>query len=213
MDDVTDALPFAEQRGRIYIAPLGADPPRHYVASDPPGSAPRFVDEWPAAWILGGETDPGQCREQYDIDTERVSVDGLIEPIGYVTSRSAQWAFGLDQLATGRVPWSSLPPLPEGQVPWAPRFMLGWESLDRRSRVVARQVVHDLGTMHRPSRSSALFLTYRLEQAEKPLPPFPARPLWRRLLDRLLRRRPPARTPDLYPPFEIYRVGVRPVAT
>lgn len=200
MTRIDEPLPFTEQRGRLHIAPIGAALPLH-VAKDG-----VFGDGWPQAWIFGGETDPEQCSTRHEVDTEQIEVVLLAPLRRVVTAQTMIWTFGLDRVSTAHTPWASLPPLPESQVPGAPRFMLGWESEDKTSRVIARQVMHDLGTMHRPSRSSALFLTYRLERAEKPLSPLPTPPVWRRLLNRLLRRRPPMRIPDLHPPFEVYRV-------
>lgn len=212
MDDPT-RLPFLDKRGRLYIAPLTADLPLQFATGGVFGDEPKWYGDtrseeryggWPQAWILGGETDPEQCSARTEVDTEQIRVGEALESLRLAQEETV-WTFGLDHVNMRPTPWTSLPPLPEGQVPWAPRFMVGWESEDRTSRVIARQVVQDLGTMLRPSESSALFCTYRLEQAQKPLPPLP---VWRRLLDRLLRRRPPVRVPDLYPMFEVYQVAV-----
>lgn len=208
MDDLTDQrLPFTKQRGRLYVAPLGADLPTHYVASDPPlsGNDARFVDEWPDAWILGGETDPEQCSERYETDVESVTMRGWDKPIEQVTSRAAVWTFGMDRVNTR--PVAQLAAMSGWHFQQPPRFMLGWESEDHRSRVIARQVIHEPV----PFRKAAdrLVLTYRLEQAEKPRPPVPPPPRLR-WWQRLLRRRPVVPPPppvEYHPPSEVYTVG------
>lgn len=178
MAQITDQLlPFTEQRGQVYIAPLGAAiAPQHYVSQG------RFTDIWPDGWLLGGETNPKRCSES----------------VGYDAGTLPVWTLGVDLLPTERTPWTSLAPLPPGQESAAPRFMLGWQSTDRRSRIIARQVT----IAKTQAGKDALFLTYQLERARMHDEP-DTRPRWRRLLDRLLRRHLVTQ-PRFYPPFALY---------
>lgn len=183
-----ESLPFTETPGRLFIAPLDSDLPRHHVVSDPPGSGrnPVFVDSWPGSWLPvtppDGMTDPAECSYAEHVATESLSVRDFLEPVAVaVTARDAVMSFG---------PW-----LHDWQArsewPSSVRLMLGWEAQDRTSRMIVRQgVIDDAGS-------------FRPELSYRPTPPAPRLRWW----ERLLRPRAVVPRPEPYPLYEVYRVG------
>lgn len=192
-----EMLPFTEKPGMLFVAPLGSELPKHYVASDPPGSgqSPKFRDSWPAGWIPalppGLFTDPEKCSAtRLPVSVEHVRVVDTFDPWNPVQEDWA-WMFGRD-LAGLLQRRFAIPQRLAGEINQPPRLMVGWESIDSKDRVIVRQAFLDEDGR------------FRLEQAYPPVSPQPKRRWWQRLL-RI--KSPVVVVPKPYPPFTVYRVG------
>lgn len=101
--------PFDQDWGCLFVAPMGTTPP------DMSSLDSRFLEPWLPLWRPVGVTDPEKCR---------VSYSGS-EPPEQVT-----WSFG--EVLTNRIKaLTAVAPLS------GVRFMTGWESADRKTRLVA----------------------------------------------------------------------------
>lgn len=136
--------------GFLFWAPLASDAPTNTVA----GSV--FTDSWPVAWINLGATEDGS-KFTYDVTVEPISVAELFDPVSYrTTARAGNMAFNLASWTltnlkkvlnggtltvvsgTGATTLTSYePPDPGSEV----RCMIGWESLDATTRLVAYQTL------------------------------------------------------------------------
>lgn len=187
MSNPTDEpLPFTEKPGALFVAPLGSDMPDHTVKDG------IFVMPWPASWVhvkLPGEpyrmTDPAECSAvQQPLPAEDVRVADVFEPVrmSEPVPETWIWYFGPHLKV-----WKD-----RFHVPFTTRMMIGWESSDSRSRVIARQVV------------IANTGYCGVEVATRLTLPEPRHRWWHRLT--FWRHPEPAPT-RYYPSFEVYTVG------
>lgn len=145
----TTAVPnILSEPGFLFHAPIGSSVPTNTVA----GSV--FTDSWPVAWVNLGATEEGGTFS-YETTVEAIRVAELFDPISYATTeRTGNIAFALADVTlanlkkvlnggtltvvsgTGATTLSSYtPPAPGAEV----RCMIGWESLDATTRLVAYQ--------------------------------------------------------------------------
>lgn len=138
--------------GYLFIAPLGTALPTNTVL------ASAFTDAWASAWIPLGATEDGS-EFAYNSTVEPITVAELPDPIEYrTTGRAGRIAFNLANWTlsnmrralnggiapltptsgTGGTALGTLePPDPGDEV----RAMIGWESLDNTTRLIARQTL------------------------------------------------------------------------
>lgn len=163
--------------GYLFIAPLGTALPTNTVA----GSV--FTDPWAAAWIPLGATEDGS-EFAYSSTIEPITVAELFDPIEYrTTGRAGRIAFNLADWTlsmyrralnggiapltptsgTGATTLGTLePPDPGGEV----RSMIGWESLDNTTRLIARQTIQggEITTAFRRAPAKAVIpCTFQME--------------------------------------------------
>lgn len=138
--------------GYLFGAPLLSSVPTNTVA----GSV--FTDAWPVAWIPLGATAEGSTFA-YSSSIEAMSVAEFFDPIRYSTvSRAGSMAFALASYTlhnvkralnggmgaitptsgTGATALSLFEPVAPGS---ELRIMIGWESQDNTTRIVARQCI------------------------------------------------------------------------
>lgn len=155
--------------GYLFGAPLGTSVPTNTVA----GSV--FTDAWAAAWIPLGATAEGSTFS-YSSSIEPMSVAEFFDPIRYSTvSRTGSMAFGLASATlqrvktalnggmgvispvsgTGATTLSLFEPVTPGA---ELRIMLGWESQDNTTRIVARQCIQG-GEMAMEFKKAPAFAT------------------------------------------------------
>lgn len=137
--------------GYLFRAPIGTALPTNTVA----GSV--FTDEWAAAWIPIGATNEGSVFS-YEMTSEAIFVAELFDPVKYaVTEASGSIAFAMADWTlqklkfamnggtmtlvsgTGATALTSLEPPEPSEVL---RCMIGWQSLDNTTRIVARQCLN-----------------------------------------------------------------------
>jgi len=137
--------------GYLFRAPIGTALPTNTVA----GSV--FTDSWAAAWVPVGATEEGSTFS-YEMTSEPIRVAELFDPVAYaVTEATGSFAFSmadytLEKLkyamnggtmtlvsGTGATALTSLEPPDPADVT---RCMIGWESLDATTRIVARQCLN-----------------------------------------------------------------------
>lgn len=148
MPNTTASPTLLTDPGFLFHAPLGSTLPTNTVA----GSV--FTDSWPVAWVNLGATVEGS-EFTYDVSVEPTRVAELFDPVRYSTvERGGSIAFALASWTlanlkrvlnggtlttvsgTGATTLSSYaPPAAGAEV----RCMIGWESLDATTRLVAYQ--------------------------------------------------------------------------
>lgn len=121
---MTDSLPFTRKPGVLYMASLGAEPPERTVENG------LFVGSWPSSWVEI-QTDPANLTEPAEC-TESLIAGG-----------PATWDFGPTVRALLMWWHGQWPGRPQPGLYAAPRFLLGWESEDRKDRLAGDQVVVD----------------------------------------------------------------------
>lgn len=147
-----DSAFFLTNPGILRIAPLASTLPTNTVAGG------VFTDAWPAAWLFLGATEDGS-EFSYSTEVEAIEVAELFDPVAYATTgRAGSISFalaswcgtnyrralngGVAELTptsgTGATALYEVePPDPGNEV----RCMIGWESLDKTSRLVCRQTI------------------------------------------------------------------------
>lgn len=178
MPDPTATPNILTDPGYLFIAPLGSTMPTNTVV----GSV--FTDEWAAAWIPLGATEDGS-EFAYSSTVEPITVAELFDPVAYrTTGRTGRVAFNLADWTlsmfrraingglapitatsgTGATTLGELePPDPGTEV----RAMIGWESLDNTTRLVARQCLQggEVTSAFRRAPSKAVIpCTFQMEK-------------------------------------------------
>lgn len=137
--------------GYLFRAPLATALPTNTVT----GSV--FTDSWAAAWVPIGATSEGSTFSN-EITVEPTRVAELFDPVKYsVTEMNGSFAFAmadwtLEKLkyamnggtmtlvsGTGATALTSLEPPEPADIT---RCMIGWESLDNTTRIIARQCIN-----------------------------------------------------------------------
>jgi len=171
--------------GILWISALGTAEPT------PAGTAGKFSDVLPAAWILLGPTDEGSVFSD-SVDTDTINVAEFLSAIRtVVTGRASKLAFALASWTlsnyrramnggvaaiapTGTVgaEITSLEPPVEGS---ESRAMIMWESTDTTLRIMGRQAfqVGEVSTDFKPAPDKALIpCEYSFEQPTTGLRPW-----------------------------------------
>lgn len=164
--------------GALYIAPLATSLPTNTVVGG------VFTDAWSASWIPLGATEEGS-EFAFAIDVEAIRVAELVAPVAYRTvEQSGSIGFALASYtasnlnrafnggiaamtatsgATTTALYTVEPPEAGSEV----RAMIGWESLDRTVRLVARQTLQggEITIGHKKAPDLALIpCTFNMEQ-------------------------------------------------
>lgn len=138
--------------GFLFWAPLLSTEPTHAALA-----STYDLDVWPVAWISLGATEDGS-KFKYETTIEAVEVAEFFDPVKWsTTGRQGSFAFNLANYTLNNVKRvfnggtlatvsgsgvtlssSYVPPAPGGEV----RAMLGWESLDHTTRLIAYQCIN-----------------------------------------------------------------------
>lgn len=134
--------------GFLYWAPLGSTLPTNTVLNS------KYTDTWPVAWVYLGATESG-TDFNYTTTVQPITVAELYDPVAYrTTDRTGSFGFmlasftadnliksfnGATAVVTGATTTKTTniqPVSPGGET----RCMIGWESTDGTTRIIAKQV-------------------------------------------------------------------------
>ena len=139
---------YLTEPGFLYWAPLGSTTPANTVL------ASKYTDTWPAAWVPLGGTDTG-TEFSWVVTTSKIEIAESYLPIAYrTTNQEGHFGFALAGVTAGNLTKAfngaintvtgTGPTLSTQLNPVTPgnevRAMIGWESMDSTTRIVAFQV-------------------------------------------------------------------------